>query len=100
MCAGVCFGVLLIASWPLRVCALCGASGLTPALYVLCAGPADMGLSLGYHVKHNYDLPAMLASSDMEPVYTTVVEVRHRLRLAAAWQAQGQGGILHYPACC
>lgn len=35
-----------------------------------------MGLSLGYHVKHNYDLPAMLASSDMEPVYTTVVEVR------------------------
>lgn len=34
-----------------------------------------MGLSLGYHVKHNYDLPAMLASSDMEPVYTTVVEV-------------------------
>lgn len=35
-----------------------------------------MGCSLGYHVKHNYDLPAMLASSDMEPVYTTVVEVR------------------------
>jgi len=34
-----------------------------------------MGLSLGYHVKHNYDLPAMLASQDMEPVYTTVVEV-------------------------
>lgn len=34
-----------------------------------------MGCSLGYHVKHNYDLPAMLASSDMEPVYTTVVEV-------------------------
>lgn len=45
---------------------------------ITCAflGPADMGLSLGYHVKHNYDLPAMLASSDMEPVYTTVVEVR------------------------
>jgi hypothetical protein len=34
-----------------------------------------MGCSLGYHVKHNYDLPAMLASPDMEPVYTTVVEV-------------------------
>lgn len=45
---------------------------------ITCAflGPADMGLSLGYHVKHNCDLPAMLASSDMEPVYTTVVEVR------------------------
>lgn len=33
-----------------------------------------MGLSLGFHVKHSYDLPAMLASSDMDPVYTTVVD--------------------------
>lgn len=48
---------------------------LCNSVFVL-TGPADMGLSLGYHVKHNYDLPAMLASSDMEPVYTTVVEVR------------------------
>lgn len=41
----------------------------------LPVGPADMGCSLGFHVKHEYDLPAMLASSDMDPVYTTVVEV-------------------------
>lgn len=49
---------------------------------MVAAGPADMGLSLGYHVKHNYDLPAMLASSDMEPVYTTVVEVSLAFALA------------------
>jgi hypothetical protein len=51
-----------------------------------------MGCSLGYHVKHNYDLPAMLASSDMEPVYTTVVEVRVTACLtAAAAKARSHG---------
>jgi 2-keto-3-deoxy-L-rhamnonate aldolase RhmA len=33
-----------------------------------------MGCSLGFHERHDYDLPAMLASKEMEPVYTTVVE--------------------------
>jgi 2-keto-3-deoxy-L-rhamnonate aldolase RhmA len=62
---------------------------------ITCAflGPADMGLSLGYHV-HNYDLPAMLASSDMEPVYTTVVEVRGLGRgwFFVCWMRAGRCG--------
>jgi hypothetical protein len=40
------------------------------------AGPADMGFSFGLHVQQDYDLPAMMASPDMQQIYGTVVEVR------------------------
>jgi hypothetical protein len=51
-----------------------------------------MGLSLGFHVKHSYDLPAMLASSDMDPVYTTVVEVGDAQQLLGGQGGGGQRG--------
>eukprot|EP00775_Hariotina_reticulata_P005762 gene5762-6002_t len=38
------------------------------------ARPADMGCSLGYHVKHDYHLPTMLASKDLEHVYEKVLK--------------------------
>jgi len=42
----------------------------------MLAGPADMGCSLGYHVKHDYHLPTMLASKDLEHVYEKVLKVK------------------------
>lgn len=42
---------------------------------VLPAGPADMGFSFGLHVKQDYDLPAMMASPEMQQIYATVLEV-------------------------
>lgn len=36
-----------------------------------------MGFSYGLHVAHDYDLPAMMASKDMEQIYETVLQVRH-----------------------
>uniref|UniRef100_A0A383VZ87 HpcH/HpaI aldolase/citrate lyase domain-containing protein n=1 Tax=Tetradesmus obliquus TaxID=3088 RepID=A0A383VZ87_TETOB len=43
---------------------------------ITCAflGPSDMGFSYGLHTKTNYDLPAMLASPELDNVYSTVVE--------------------------
>jgi hypothetical protein len=40
------------------------------------AGPADMGFSFGLHVQQDYDLPAMMASPQMQAIYSTTVEVR------------------------
>lgn len=34
-----------------------------------------MGFSFGLHVKNNYDLAAMLASPDMDNVYSQVLQV-------------------------
>jgi hypothetical protein len=85
-------GFLVRLSWLL--CNIVHVVAPVCALHVrLCfaAGPADMGLSLGFHVKHGYDLPAMLASSDMEPVYTTVVEVSDAQQLLGG-QAGGNTG--------
>ena len=47
---------------------------LHPAAVVV-PGPADMGFSFGLHVKQDYDLPAMMASPDMQHIYSTVVQV-------------------------
>lgn len=41
----------------------------------VAAGPADMGFSFGLHVQQDYDLPAMMASPDMQQIYGTVLEV-------------------------
>lgn len=45
---------------------------------ITCAflGPADMGFSFGLHVQQEYDVPAMMASPDMQQIYGTVLEVR------------------------
>lgn len=47
---------------------------------ITCAflGPADMGFSFGLHVQQDYDLPAMMASPDMQQIYGTVVEACRR----------------------
>lgn len=49
----------------------------TPTLLIslLPAGPADMGFSFGLHVAQDYDLPAMMASPQMQQIYGTVLEV-------------------------
>lgn len=44
-----------------------------------------MGFSFGLHVQQDYDLPAMMASPDMQQIYGTVLEVW----LAASVQQQG-----------
>lgn len=43
-----------------------------------------MGCSLGYHIKHDYHLPTMLASKDLEHVYEKVLQVRRQTAVAAA----------------
>jgi hypothetical protein len=71
-------------AWPLPVCATwhrwcvaslqarrCCCCVLFPAL----AGPADMGFSFGLHVQHDYDLPAMMASSEMQQIHEAVLQV-------------------------
>ncbi len=36
------------------------------------AGPADMSFSYGLHVEHDYNLPATLASPQLDRVYEQV----------------------------
>jgi hypothetical protein len=38
-----------------------------------------MGFSFGLHVQQDYDLPAMMASPDMQQIYGTVLEVGGQL---------------------
>jgi hypothetical protein len=35
-----------------------------------------MGFSFGLHVQQDYDLPAMMASPQMQAIYSTTLEVR------------------------
>lgn len=53
----------------------------------VCVGPVDMGLSLGLNGKYNNDLAAMLASPDMDGVYTKVAG-------QGAWHGARQGAML------
>lgn len=64
-------------SWIVLCCAaLCCTRYCGPCCAVLCpAGPADMGFSFGLHVQQDFDLPAMMASPDMQQIYGTVLEV-------------------------
>eukprot|EP00877_Chromochloris_zofingiensis_P009735 jgi/Chrzof1/5014/Cz15g08170.t1 len=44
-----------------------------PGIDCAFLGPADMGFSYGLHVKNNYDLSAMLASPELDHVYSKVI---------------------------
>jgi hypothetical protein len=58
-------------------------------LVSLPAGPCDLGITYGYHVKNDYDIGAMIASKDLAHVYDDVLKVREKLLLtllAPSWQ--------------
>ncbi len=39
------------------------------------AGPCDLGITYGLHVKYGYDVGAMIASPDLAHVYDAVLQV-------------------------
>eukprot|EP00879_Flechtneria_rotunda_P019568 GHRR01020557.1.p1 GENE.GHRR01020557.1~~GHRR01020557.1.p1 ORF type:complete len:182 (+),score=47.94 GHRR01020557.1:2-547(+) len=52
---------------------------------ITCAflGPADMGFSYNLHIKNNYDLTAMLTSSDLDELYRNVVQACKKHKIAS-----------------
>lgn len=55
-------------------------------------GPADIGFSFGLHLAQDYDLPAMMASPDMQHIYSNVLRVSDRSDWVG-WSVWGPGFV-------